>query len=122
MTPGKSETEAVKSAVLVYETKEGAVDHCFCTSDHANAVVCASKDANTGASAFLSEDGLEAEMVYSVSPDLRGRVEAAKAKLRFDIAVRNALNRHGVPAERGLRAAVYNVITELRETVLRPVC
>lgn len=122
MTLNQSEQQGLKSAILVHESQAGVVEHCFCTKEQAEATLRACPDADTGASMFVTEEALEAEMVYSTSPDLRARVEAAKSKLQFDIAVRDALNRNGVPADRILRVAVYKAIKELRETVLRPVC
>ena len=122
MTHNQWDQQGPKTAILVHESQAGMVEHCFCTKEHAEAALRACPDVNSGGSMFVTEEAIEAEMVYSISPDLRARVEAAKTKLRFDIAVRDSLNRNGVPGHRDVRMAVYKSIKELRETVLRPVC
>lgn len=110
---------ALKNTILIYE-EAGAVHHCFCTEAEATTRMKQAAAEGSGGSMFVS-DGMGADLTYAVSPDLRERVEEAKRKLRFDMAIRDALNRHGVPKDRDLRIQIKNAIDDLRETVLRPV-
>lgn len=102
------------NTILIHEV-DGRAVHCFCTEDHAKEVLRKAPDMTSGGSMFSSED-TAAELVYSVSPDLRNRVEAAKSKLAVDLAIRDALNRNGVPQDPTLRTGIYKAITELRQS------
>lgn len=108
----------MKNAILVYEDA-GQVKHCFCSAEEARARLEASTVMNSGGSVFTNES-IDAAMLYAVSPQLRDRVNDAKLKLRSDIAVREALNRHGVPQDTDLRTKIANAIKDLRTTVLQP--
>lgn len=120
MTTQEQATPAKQNTILVFEAADGTVQHCFCTEAEATQRLKQAVSAGSAGSMFFN-DGLAAEMVFSVSPDLRERVEEAKRKLRNDLTVRNALNRHGVPADQDLRIKIKKAIDELRESVLRPV-
>lgn len=109
------------NAILVFEADDGSAQHRFCTAAEATDHLDKAAASFSGGSMFINEE-LGAEMVYAVSPDLRARVDEAKRKLKFEMAIRDALNRHGVPADRQLRISIKKAIDELRETVLRPLC
>jgi hypothetical protein len=106
----------VKDTILVFE-KNGVVDHCFCTEAYAKEWLSVE---GVGGSSFTT-DGVDADFVYSCAKNIKDRVDEAKDKLRRDFAIRDTLDRHGVPKDKELRTAIYRSIRELQETVLRPV-
>ena len=109
----------VNNAILVFEDA-GQVRHCYCTQEKAEERLRQAKESGSGASMFRISD-LPASFVYDASPTVRDRVEVAKAKLRRDIAMRDALDRNVVTKDRDQRNAIYQAITELQQTVFRPV-
>lgn len=112
----------MKNTILVYEDSvSGQVDHLFCTEEVAKERLGACNAPLSGGSMFTS-DGVDAAAMYVVSPNLRERVEEAKRKLRADITVRDALNRHEVPEDVELRTKIIAAIKELRLSVLLPAC
>jgi hypothetical protein len=106
---------AAENTILVFESDAGVASHCFCTEEFAKAKLSSARDVNSGGSMFTSEAD-NAELIYSVSPDMQNRVAAAKEKLNRDITIRNALNKQGVPADVNLRVAIYKAIHELSKT------
>ena len=110
---GKNE---VKDTILVFE-KNGIVDHCFCTDAYAKEWLSVE---GVGGSAFTT-DGVDADFIYSCTKNIKDRVNEAKNKLRRDLAIRDTLDRHGVPKDKDLRISIYRAIRELQETALRPV-
>ena len=118
MSTQEPQQPAVDDTILVFESAPGVVDHRFCTEAEAMDRMRQAKDRNSGGSAFVSKE-IPADLAYSLSPELRDRVEAAKHKLRGDIEIRDALDRNGVPADPALRRAIYQSIRELREGWLR---
>jgi hypothetical protein len=104
----------MNNAILVSETN-GVVTHHFCDATFAQGMLEYAKVNGTGDSAFFQDEDTKIDVatVYELSPDLRNRVEAAKDKLREDIRIRNAMDKHGVPKDRTLRAAVYKAFKEL---------
>ncbi|MBG6083115.1 hypothetical protein [Rubrivivax gelatinosus] len=111
-------TEAIKNTILVYEDASQVL-HRFCTEVEGRDHLQHTTDNGSGASMFVTE-GMTAELVYSVAPVVRSRVEEAKCKLRQEIAVRDTLTRHGVPVDRDLRKKIFAAIKELREAALLP--
>ena len=121
MTTQEQSIQASKNTILVFEDADGTVRHVFCTQAEATERLKSALDAGSGGSMLFNSDEMDAKMLYDVSPDLRARVETAKCKLRGDLIVRDALNRHGIPNDRELRANINKVIADLRKTVLQPV-
>lgn len=118
-TTQQQAANAVSNTILVYE-EAGTAKHRFCTKAQATEHLDrAAAEGSAGSMFTVSE--MEAELVYKVSPNVRERVDEAKRKLRIDIAVRDALNRQGVPSDRDLRIKIKKAIDELGVTVLRPV-
>ena len=111
---------AINDTILIFENN-GQVEHCFCTEAQAKERLHQSKEVRSGGSMFTS-DGMDADFVFTCAPNIRERVEVAKQKLRRGIAIRDALDSNGVPKDQDLRIAIYRSITELQQTVLRPVC
>jgi hypothetical protein len=106
----------MNDTILVFET-EGRVAHRFCPEAEAREHVLKAPDANSGGSMFTAEGG-NAELHYSVSPDLRSRVADAKAKLARGIQIRDTLTRHGVPMDRELRGRIVKAFRELNSATL----
>lgn len=106
----------MKNAVLVYELNGGAT-HRFCPEAEARTFLASAQDNGEGASIFITE-GFEAELFYSVAPNLRSRVDAAKGRLSQVIRIRNALDKHGVPRDRDLRSKINTAFGELNQLAL----
>jgi len=113
---GKDENpeDAVKSAILVYEDEGGNVIQRYCTPAEAKAYEAGIAGQLKGCSVFLGVAGTRAEMLMSVSPGLRARVEEARANLQRDVRLRNLLTRYGVPEDRALRASIHAAFEELQ--------
>lgn len=109
----KQAVAEIQDTILVFE-EEGQVKHCFCSEAVANDRLLKARAGDTGGSMFTSS-GVRAESIFSISPNLRERVDAAKMKLRQDILIRDALDRNGVPRDSVLRIGIYKAISELRE-------
>jgi len=112
-------TTDVKNTILISENA-GQVEHCFCNEEQAKCILLQAKELNSAGSMFTCD--IDAELVFSVSPDLRDRVDAAKTKLRRDIAIRDALTRNGVSEALDLRISIQKSILELQQTILQPIC
>lgn len=100
------------NTILVFEDN-GVVKHRLCTEEQGKAALRHAAEQLSGGS-MMTSDVMDAEMVYSVSPDLRNRVESAKCKLRDELKLRDAMNKHGVPKDREIRASVCRAFNELR--------
>lgn len=105
-------------SILVIEVS-GKVTHEFCDQAEGQERLRSARLHHSGGSMFSCED-MNAELVYSVSPNLRERVEEAKRKLRVEIMVRDALDRNAVPRDRKLRSGIYKAVKELRASLLQP--
>jgi len=104
----------MKKDTVIVTDFDGKVEHRFCTAEEGNAILDATKARRSAGSLFTTErEEMDAETLYAVSPNLRERVERAKAKLTFDLQVRDTLDKHGVPDEPALRKSVYGAIKEL---------
>lgn len=103
---------AIANAVLVY-TQDGEVKQRFCNSTEAQTEFERLSAAGEGCSMFATETD-EAELLISISPDFRARVDAAKEKLRVDLRIQQALDLHGVPADRELRARIHLAFVQLQ--------
>ena len=109
-----------KNAILVFETGNDDVDHCFSSTSDANDRLNQAVFNVSVGSSFTSEEH-EAEFIYTVSPNLRDRIDEAKRNLRCEIIMRDAMNRHAVPADRDLRINIKNAIDDIRSQLLQPV-
>lgn len=116
----KSQPDQLKNAILVFETENGGVDHCYCSTSDANERLNQAVSNGSAGSIFTCDEH-EAEFIYAVSPSLRDRIDEAKRKLRSDIILRDAMNRHAVPADRDLRIKIKNAIDDIRSQLLQPV-
>ncbi len=103
--------ESVKSTVLVFE-KHGNVVHQFCTEQDARAQLLLIVQEKRGGVALIC-DGMDAEMVYSISQNFRERGELAKEKIRNDLRIEAALDRHGVTKDAQTRLAVMRAVRDL---------
>lgn len=102
---------AIANAILVYE-EEGQVKHRCCPEAEARTYLDGCVGDMRGGSMFAA-DGVDADFVLKVSPQLRGQVDDAKAKLKADIRLREVLDKHGVPREIELRNAVAKAFADL---------
>lgn len=105
--------------ILVIEVG-GQVTHTICTQTEGQERLRNARIHHSGGSMFTSE-GMSADLVYSVSPNLRERVDEAKRKLRGEILIRDALDRNAVPRDHALRTGIYKAINELRATWLQSI-
>lgn len=103
------------NAILVFHSA-GIVDHRFCESEYAKSF--ANDPANRGCSVFTYEN-VNAEDIYTFSPKARDRVESAKAKLRSDLRIKEALDKHGVIPDSDVRLALHEAFSELRFQMVR---
>jgi hypothetical protein len=99
----------VPNAILVFHSA-GLVNHRFCEAEYAKAFL--NDPANSGGSVFMY-DNVNAETIYAVSPNTRDRVESAKSKLRSDLKIKAALDKHGVTPVLEVRHAVHEAFSEL---------
>ncbi len=103
----------IQNAILVYEcTETGQVKHKFCTETDARRYLELAAVEMRGGSMFAA-DGVEAEFVLQVSPDLREKVEDAKRRMKWQIRVRDALDRHGVTRDREQRVAIFKALEDV---------
>lgn len=106
----------MNNAILISLTN-GVAGHQFCTAAEARKALDAAAETGGGASALFVDDGsLNAEDVYSISPDLQNRVSMARQKLQDDWRIKLVLDKHQVPEDRDIRKAVYAAIKELRNS------
>lgn len=108
-------TNPVNTAILVFHSA-GIVNHRFCDAAYAHQFQ--SDPSNRGCSIF-SFEAADAEDIYRVSPATRERVESRKAKLREDLRIQAALDKHGVSPEIEVRHAVHKAFSELRFQLVR---
>lgn len=105
----------IANTILVYE-EDGQVKQRFCPEAEArNYLDQAQLDMRGGC--LFALDGVEAEFMLRISPDLRDKVEVAKAKLKVDTRLRDALDRHGVPRDRDLRVAIFKALEDFKQGV-----
>jgi len=116
---GQQAGKVKQDAILVFE-ESGRAAHYFCTEAEATERLDREVASGSGGSMFVYSD-MSAQMIYSVAPNVRERVEEAKRKLNYELAIRDALTRHGVPVDRELRINIKRAIDDLRAGVLRPV-
>jgi hypothetical protein len=102
-------SQVKKNAILVY-TEFGFVWHKYMPETVARDYLDKCTAAGDGASMFVVDD---AELVFSVSPYIRHRVEVVKSKLRRDLRIKAALDKHGVTQDRDTRIAVIRAIHEI---------
>lgn len=109
----------LNNAILISETN-GVVSHRFCQADEAQEALREAAKAGTGCSVMLQEENtlLDIADVFEMSPEVRRRVEAAKDKLRSDLRIQAALDKHGVPKDKATRSAVYAAFKELQSNPL----
>lgn len=106
---------ALNNAILIYE-ENGEIKQRFCPEQEAREYLATARETMSGGSMFAS-DGIDAEFVMSVSPDLRDRVAAAKTKLKSDTRLRDLLNKHGVPMERDLRISIFKAFEDWKSGI-----
>lgn len=106
---------ALNNAILIYE-ENGEIKQRFCHEQEARDYLATIQAGMSGGSMFAS-DGIEAEFVMSVSPDLRDRVAAAKTKLKSDTRLRDILNKHGVPLDQDLRIAISKAFADWKSGI-----
>ena len=102
----------IANAILIYEDG-GQIMQRFCPESEARDFLAKAGESMSGGSMFAA-DGVEAEFVFKVSPQLRDKVDAAITKLKGDVRLRDALTNNGVPFDRELRVAIYNALEELK--------
>lgn len=107
-------SDAVANAILVHELAGGVV-HSFLPAAEAHKRLDEALSQRSAGSVFVVEDGIGAEIYYSVSPDLRSRIEDAKQRLRRGLHWQRVMDNHGVPVDRELRAKVANAMREILE-------
>lgn len=105
----------VHNAILVFHAA-GIVHHRFCEAEEAMNFV--NEPANRGCSVFTYEN-VNAEDIYKISPKARDRVDSAKAKLRSDLRIKGALDKHGVTPDIDVRVALHEAFSELRFQTVR---
>jgi len=101
----------MNNAILVLE-EDGLVKHRFCAESEATEHIESCRGKPQGASMFLA-DHHDVEFVFSVSPNLRQKVEEAKEKLKNDIRLRNALDKYDVPKDFELRQSISKAFADL---------
>lgn len=106
---------ALNNAILIYE-ENGHIKQRFCPEQEARDFLATAQKEMRGGSMFAA-DGVEAESVLSISPDLRERVAAAKTKLKSDARLRDLLTKHGVPIDQNLRIAIYKAFEDWKSGI-----
>ena len=104
---------ATANAILIYE-KDGQIMQRFCPEAEAREYLDKARGEMRGGSMFAT-DGMEAELVLSVSPQLRDRIAEARIKLKADTRLRDSLDRYGVPADRDLRLSIYKAFEDWKQ-------
>lgn len=102
----------IANAILIYE-ENGQVKHRFCPEAEAKEYLSSVSSEMKGATMFTAE-GWASELVFSISPELRERVEEAKRKMRMQIRLRDALDRNGVPRDFNLRQSIFKAVDDLQ--------
>jgi hypothetical protein len=105
----------MKNAILISVTND-VISHHFCDAAFAQGMLEYAKKQGREDSAFFQEEDSKMDIsdVYNLSPELRNRVAEAKEKLRNDLRIQAALDKHGVPKDPSLRASVVRAFRELR--------
>lgn len=101
----------ISNAILVFEEGDQVL-HRFCPEAEAREYLENAQGKMRGGAMFAA-DNIEAEFVLLVSSDLRDRVDAAKTRMKSQMRVRDALDRHGVPRDQDLRASIFNAFGDL---------
>lgn len=102
----------VKNAVLIY-SDSGLVWHKFVPESEARDFLDKCTVESGSAVMFATKEGMDVELYFEHSPDLRHNIEVAKSKLRHELRIKAALDKHGVPQDRNTRIAVVMAIREL---------
>jgi len=100
----------INNALLVYE--EGCrVEQRFCPEKEAQDFIASAHKEMREASVFVVED-TDIEWILSVSPNLRGRVEDTKSRMRSRIRLQGLLTTHGIPMDRNLRKSILRAFED----------
>lgn len=110
------ENEMQKNAIVVMQ-ENGVVIHRFCTGAEARAILDAADTRGQAASAFFYEAD-DSQLIYDISPDLKNRVEKAKAQVRRDLKMIAAMDKHGVPDDPTIRKAVFMAMYEVQDSMI----
>lgn len=105
----------IANAILVFAS-EGNVQHRFCPESEARAVIERFAQAGECGAMFVAQQ-VEAEFAFNASPDLRQRSDSAKAQVKADMQLKEALDRRGVPGDIALRRNIYQAIAETKYSV-----
>lgn len=106
---------ATANAILIYE-EDSQIMQRFCPEAEAREYLDKARSEMRGGSMFAT-DGMEAELVLSVSPQLRDLIAETKTKLQADTRLRDALDRHGVPVDRDLRLSIYKALEDMKQGI-----
>ncbi|MBK6616454.1 hypothetical protein [Ottowia sp.] len=104
--------------VLICESAPGIVSHSFCTREQGDAALARARATESGATSITVDDKMGIELYYSASPGFQAQVAEVGRVLKFKLDVRDALNRHRIPADRELRGSIYDAVLELRAQFL----
>lgn len=99
------------NSILIYAEGD-AMRHRFCPEAEARKYL-EKVAAEGGSASMMSVNVGGVDLVYRVSPDLRGKVEEAKTRLKGQVRFKKALDRNGVPMDRQLRAAILQSFDDL---------
>lgn len=93
--------------ILIIEDR-GEPVHRFCRQDEARRALL-----KAGIGSMITSPGrVNVQRDYEHSPELRARVEAAKDKLRAELKLHAAMDRHGIPADPGLRHQIVALVDD----------
>lgn len=94
------------------------MSHSFCTREQGDAALARARATESGATSITVDDKMGIELYYSASPGFQAQVAEVGRVLKFKLDVRDALNRHRIPADRELRGSIYDAVLELRAQFL----
>lgn len=102
----------IKNTILLQVIRGKAV-HSFVTEADAKLVLEDIQANGVGGMSFSINDGMEASLIYDISPDLQARVESGKKELARQVKFNDELDRQDVPKDRSLRSAIYKAFKNL---------
>lgn len=103
-----------RNAILIY-CDGGEVKTRICRDGEAQSALVEAGDRGEPASAFIAESDIDQEMMLSISPDLRGRVDAAVTTAKRQLSLKMAMDSFGVPSDRNLRTQIYQAVQKWAE-------
>ena len=102
----------MKNAIAIY-VSNGVVVHLVCSESRAKEILMDAHLKMESAQSFISDEGIDQEMMLAVSPDLCNRVLEAKKSVGLGMRIKAALDKHGIPFDRELRAKVSDAVREV---------